>query len=94
MLNLDQEEQEILEAYESGRLKPISNRDAELEKHREYAAATLRKDARITICISSRDLEALRRVASIEGIPYQTLVASILHKFVNGRLVEAKSNVS
>lgn len=93
MLKLDQEEQEILEAFESGRLKPVMDKDAELKKHREYAAATLKKDARITIRISSRDLEALRKHAYIEGIPYQTLVSSILHKFVNGRLVEASSNV-
>lgn len=59
-----------------------------LARHREIAATTFRKDSRINIRISSRDLRALQKKALAEGIPYQTLVASVLHKFVEGRLVE------
>jgi predicted DNA binding CopG/RHH family protein len=55
---------------------------------KEYATATIRKDKRLNIRISSRDLNELRKKASYEGLPYQTYISSILHKFVNGRLVE------
>ena len=88
MQNLDQEEREILEAFESGELKPVADKESKLQKHREYAGATFKKDQRITIRISSRDLNALRKRALIEGIPYQTLIASVLHKYIDGRYVE------
>ena len=86
--DLDREEQDILEAFEHGSLKRVKNRGRELASHREIAAATFRKDSRINIRISSRDLRALQKKALAEGIPYQTLVASVLHKFVEGRLAE------
>jgi predicted DNA binding CopG/RHH family protein len=54
----------------------------------EYASATFKKDRRVNIRISSKDLEALQKRALEEGLPYQTLIASILHKFVSGRLIE------
>lgn len=85
---LDQEEQDILDAFENGPLKRVKNLGGELARHREIAAATFRKDSRINIRISSRDLRALQKKALAEGIPYQTLVASVLHKFVEGRLAE------
>lgn len=56
MSRLDQEEKEILEAFKSGELKSISDKEAQLKRHREYAAATFRKDKRINIRISERDL--------------------------------------
>jgi predicted DNA binding CopG/RHH family protein len=88
MSTLDQEEKEILEAFERGELKSVPNKEAKLKRHREYAAATFRKDKRINIRISERDLRALQKRALTEGIPYQTLVSSILHKYVEGRFVE------
>jgi predicted DNA binding CopG/RHH family protein len=88
MSTLDQEEKEILEAFERGELKSVPNKEAELKRHREYAAATFRKDKRINIRISERDLRALQKRALTEGIPYQTLVSSILRKYVEGRFVE------
>ena len=88
MSKLDQEEKEILEAFERGELKSVPNKKAELKRHREYAAATFRKDKRITIRISERDLRALQKRALTEGIPYQTLVSTILHKYVEGCFVE------
>jgi predicted DNA binding CopG/RHH family protein len=59
-----------------------------LERYREYARATFKKDRRVNIRISSKDLEALQKRALEEGIPYQTLMASILHKYAAGRLVD------
>jgi predicted DNA binding CopG/RHH family protein len=88
MSKLEQEEKEILEAFEHGELKSVPNKEAELKRHREYAAATFRKDKRINIRISERDLRALQKRALTEIIPYQMLVSSILHKYVEGRFVE------
>ncbi len=84
--DLDQYEREILELYETDKLVPVENQAAEIERLREAARATLRKDRRVNIRMTSRDLEELRKRAVIEGIPYQTLISSVLHKFVNGRL--------
>ena len=91
MAKLDAEEREILEAFEADQLKSVESKDSELKKHREYAEATFKKDQRINIRISSRDLQALKKRALAEGIPYQTLVASVLHKYVDDRLVDRES---
>jgi len=88
---LDKEEKEILESFERGEWKRIPNMKSAIKKHIEYAKATTRKDKRVNIRISSRDLESIQRKALEEGIPYQTLISSLLHKFVNGRIVEKKS---
>ena len=92
MNQLDFEEAEILEAFESGKLNRVENLTKELERHREIAVATFKKDSRINIRISSKDLRALQKRALQEGMPYQTFVASVLHKFVEGRLVEHAAN--
>ena len=88
MKKLDPEEQELLEAFDSGILTQIANVDSELERHKEYAAATFQKDARINIRISSKDLRLIQKRALSEGLPYQTLISSLLHKYVEGRLEE------
>lgn len=85
---LDAEETEILKAYESGKVTPAGNAKKLLARHKEYAAAAFRKDQRINIRLSSKDLSGLQRRALSEGIPYQTLASSILHKYVEGRLSE------
>lgn len=88
MSKLDQEEQEILEAFESGKTKRSENAVPTQKRHQQYAEAMVRKDARINIRLPSKDLRGLQKRALAEGIPYQTLVASILHKYVEGRLHE------
>ena len=88
MIKLDQEENEILEAFESGNVKRAKNASETQKRHKEYAKAMLKKDARINIRLPSKDLRGLQKRALSEGIPYQTLVASILHKYVEGRLHE------
>ncbi len=82
---LDQDEQALLEAFEAGEFESdLSNeRKAYLA---DAATAVFKKDQRINIRISSRDLAALQRRALEEGLPYQTLVASVLHKYVSGSL--------
>lgn len=91
MTKLDKEEREILEAFEAGKLKRTKGAARLQERHGEYAAAMFRKDARINIRLSSRDLRGLQKRALAEGIPYQTLIASVLHKYVEGRLREHSS---
>jgi len=92
MNKLHSEEKEILKAFESGHLKRIQKVSEELARHREVAAATFKKDARINIRLSSRDLRALQALALKEGIPYQTLVSSVLHKYVDGQLIDKAAN--
>jgi predicted DNA binding CopG/RHH family protein/uncharacterized DUF497 family protein len=84
----DTEEKEILDSYDRDEWAPSPRRDEELEKYQGYARATFRKDRRVNIRISGKDLEALQKKALREGIPYQTLIASILHKYVSGSLAE------
>jgi len=88
---LDKEEREIIESFERGEWKPVKNREAEIERHRQYAKNTLKKNRRVNIRMSSKDLEEIQAIAVQDGIPYQTLMSSVLHRFVNGRLVESES---
>jgi predicted DNA binding CopG/RHH family protein len=85
---LNSEEKEILDDYENNEYVEISDMGKEIEKHTEYAKATFLKNKRINIRISQRDLEYIQRRALEEGIPYQTLIASLIHKYISGKLVE------
>ncbi|ADH85716.1 hypothetical protein [Desulfurivibrio alkaliphilus] len=90
MSKLDKEEQGILDAFDAGKLKRAPGFEERKARHQQYAEATFKKDARINIRLSSKDLRGLQKKALAEGIPYQTLVASILHKYVEGRLREER----
>lgn len=86
---LDEEERQVIESIERGEWKSVANLKAEIERHKGYARATLKTDKRVNIRLSARDLEALQARAVEDGIPYQTLMASVLHRFAAGRLREA-----
>lgn len=86
--SFDAEENQILEAFESAGLRSAGLSPEALLQYQSYAEATFRKDARINIRLSSRDLKNLQKKALAEGIPYQTLISSVLHKYVEGRLQE------
>ncbi len=88
MTKLEKEEKELLKSFEDGEWKSVSDKNREVERLQDYATATFKKDRRINIRISSKDLISLQKRALEEGIPYQTLVSSILHKYVSGRLRE------
>ena len=88
-LYLDADERDLIESVERGEWKSVKNLKQEIEKHRQYARNTIRKDSRVNIRISSRDLEALQAKAVENGMPYQTLMTSVLHRYVAGRLREA-----
>ena len=87
MPNVDAYEREVLSAFEKGSLKSVASR-GELEKFRAAARATAVKDRRVNIRLSSIDLNDIQVKALEEGMPYQTLIASVLHKYVSGRFVE------
>lgn len=87
MPKVDAYEQEVLTAFEMGILKSVATK-AELAKFKAVARATAVKDRRVNIRLSSIDLLDIQVKALEEGVPYQTLIASVLHKYVSGRLVE------
>ena len=87
-------EEEILASFERGEWKPVRDQKGEIVRFQAAAEATLLKDKRVNIRISSRDLEGLQAKAAEEGVPYQTLMASVLHKFVSGRLVETQRRIA
>lgn len=87
MPKIDDDELEILNAYEKGQLKSVATK-TELAKYKAAARATGIKDRRVNIRLSSGDLSDIQVKALEEGVPYQTLIASVLHKYVTGRLSE------
>lgn len=89
--NLDSEEMELLESLESGEWNSVNNLEDEIQSHQNIAKSTLKKDKRVNLRMSSKDLEAIKTYAIEEGLPYQTLISSVLHKFVTGRLVDRKA---
>ncbi len=80
---LDQDEEELISEYERGAFRPVKNQNMAKKEAIEAAQRYMRKDARINIRLSTTDLELLKRRAAEEGLPYQSLIASILHKYVS-----------
>jgi predicted DNA binding CopG/RHH family protein len=91
MSKLDRQERDLLESVDRGEWQSIAGSKKTRRRYQEYAKATFKKDRRVNIRISTKDLEAIQKRAIEEGIPYQTLIASLLHKYVSGRLVEKKA---
>ncbi len=88
-MKLDEAEKAILDSVERGEWRSVRRSKRDRARYTSYAAATFRKDRRLNIRISSKDLEAIQKRALEEGLPYQTLIASLLHKYASGRLREA-----
>jgi predicted DNA binding CopG/RHH family protein len=84
-MKLDADEKELLDSVERGEWKSAKRERA---RYSRYAKATFRKDRRLNIRLSSKDLEAIQKRALTEGLPYQTLISSLLHKYASGRLKE------
>lgn len=80
-IKLDVDEKELLDSFERGEWKSVENLDEELKKAKQAAASFMRKDKRINIRLCSSDLGRLKRLAAREGLPYQTLISSILHRY-------------
>ena len=87
-MKLTKEEKEILDSVERGEWKRIPNYKKEAARYRDAARATMRKDKRVNIRMTERDLVHFQKAAMHEGLPYQTFISSVLHKYINGRLIE------
>jgi predicted DNA binding CopG/RHH family protein len=87
MPKIDDYELEIVTAFEKGQMKSVATK-AEVARFKAAARATAIKDRRVNIRLSSADLNDIQVKALEEGVPYQTLIASVLHKYVTGRLSE------
>ena len=82
------EERKILEKFERGELRPASNVEHEIEQARQAARNTFNKTRRVNLRVTERDFSLAHARAREEGIPYQTLLSSVIHKYLSGRLVE------
>lgn len=91
MPKTDPYETELLTAFEKGTLKSVATK-SELARFKAAARATAIKDQRVNIRLSSGDLQDIQVKALEQGLPYQTLIASVLHKYVTGRLAEREGN--
>lgn len=87
-MKLKKGEKDLLESFERGRMKSVPNVKREISRYREYAKAHFQKNKRVNIRISESDLVLLQKKAVLDGLPYQTLMSSVLHKFISGRLAE------
>ena len=87
-LKLQPDELELLASFEQNEWQSAKNVKEQKEQYRTYVRATFRKDKRVNIRISEKDLLDLQKRAVREGIPYQTLIASVLHKYTSGVLTE------
>ena len=83
---IDQEEKDLMESIERDEWQPVKNFDQEKEKAIAAARNTLKKDKRINLRLSQKDYHQIRIKAIEEGIPYQTLISSLVHKYLNGSL--------
>lgn len=85
---LDKDEQEILKSFEQGEWKSVKNIKEEIIKHQQYARNTLKKDKRVNFRISSKVFEEIQALAVEKGNFYQTLMSSVLHRYVSGYLID------
>ncbi len=91
MKRLSREEQQLLAAFERGALRSVITSDRALRRYQEYARATLGKPQRVNIRLSAQTLAGIRSRAADQGMPYQTLMASVLHKYMAGLLVDKRA---
>ncbi|MEI6806711.1 MAG: hypothetical protein WCK49_09440 [Myxococcaceae bacterium] len=85
-VHLDADEQDFLDSYDKGEWQTVADLKKEIQIATQTAGKFLQKDARINIRLSSYDLDWLKRIAVSEGLSYQTLIGSVLHKFVTQRI--------
>jgi predicted DNA binding CopG/RHH family protein len=86
-MKYDKEEKDILDAYESGEMKLSTPSKKEIESIKAIAKNTFKKDKRITIRLYDHDYKGIQKKAMEMGIPYQTLISSIIHRYIEGELV-------
>ena len=86
IFNLDKEEKKLSDSFDREEWESVESLEDEIIKAQEIASHYRHKDTRINIRISSSDLERLKQIAAYEGLPYQTLISSVLHKYSAGHL--------
>lgn len=84
--DIDKFEKDILNDLENDEFVSVHNVEQEIQLAQEAAENFMKRDARVNVRISSADLNMVKRIAAEEGLPYQTLLASVIHKFASGRL--------
>ena len=87
---LNAEERDILDRFERGGLRRAAGVERELEAARRAARSTFNKTRRVNLRVTERDFELAHARARKEGIPYQTLLSSVIHKYLSGRLAEKR----
>jgi predicted DNA binding CopG/RHH family protein len=90
-MKLNKQEKQIVESVERGDWRSVQGVKKQIKRYKEYAKATVRKDKRVNIRMSEKDLIRIRKKAMEEGLPYQTLISSVLHRYANNRLVDKAS---
>jgi predicted DNA binding CopG/RHH family protein len=85
-MKYDREEKAIIEAYEKGRMKLLAPSKREIEAIKATARKTLVKNKRITIRLYAHDYQGIQKKAMEMGIPYQTLISGIIHRYIEGEL--------
>ena len=90
-MKIDKEEKDILDAYENGEIKASTPTKNEIAQVKTMAENTFRKDRRVTIRLYDHDLKGIQKKALEKGIPYQTLISSMIHQYVEGDLTEIKA---
>jgi predicted DNA binding CopG/RHH family protein len=90
-MKLNKQEKEIVESVERGEWRSVRDVKKQIKRYQDYARATVRKDKRVNIRMSEKDLVCFQKKAMEEGLPYQTLISSVLHRYVNGRLIDKAS---
>jgi predicted DNA binding CopG/RHH family protein len=90
-MNFDKEEKEILDAYEKGYIKVKNPSKEELKEVKKVAEDTFRKNKRITIRLYDHDYRGIQKKAMEKGMPYQTLISSMIHQYIEGDIVEKKT---
>jgi len=88
--NLNAEARDILDQFERGELRSVPNLQDEIQAAREAARQTFNKTKRVNFRITERDFNLAHARAREEGIPYQTLLSSVIHKYLSGRLTEKR----
>lgn len=87
-MKLTKEEDDLLGSVERGEWRRSGSLAKDKKQLQAAARATVRKDKRVNIRMTARDVQHFQKAALEEGLPYQTLIASILHKYITGRLVD------
>ncbi|MHB8281126.1 MAG: hypothetical protein ACYDIA_26355 [Candidatus Humimicrobiaceae bacterium] len=90
-MKLNNEEKQILDAYEKGHIKASHPSIEDLKEVKKIAETTLRKNRRITIRLYDHDYKGIQKKAMEKGIPYQTLISGMIHQYIEGDLVEKKT---